>query len=137
MRISDWSSDVCSSDLLLSVADVALAKDEATQLLQETCGLDAKGAAARLRALPATGALELFGMTGLKIHDAVRMLGKAELAARGPDLEKKVQEVLRGIISRSIRQDWSIGKLGLLIRLFGQLGDAMIDRKSTRLNSSH
>src|SRR3546814_8449740 len=65
-------------------------------------------------------------MTGLKIHDAVRMLGKAELAARGPDLEKKVQEVLCGIISRSIRQDWSIGKLGLLISLFGQLGDAMI-----------
>ncbi len=119
-------ADAREAIALLSVADVALSKDEATQLLQETCGLDAKGAAARLRALPSTGALELFGMTGLKIHDAVRMLGKAELAARGPDLEKKVQEVLRGIISRSIRQDWSIGKLGLLIRLFGQLGDAMI-----------
>src|SRR3546814_11330350 len=65
-------------------------------------------------------------MAGLKLHDAVIMLGKAELAARGPDLEKKLQEVFRVSISRSIRQDWSIGKLGLLIRLFGQLGDAMI-----------
>src|SRR3546814_14934765 len=65
-------------------------------------------------------------MAGLKLHDAVIMLGKAELAARGPDLEKKLQEVFRVSISRSIRQDWSIGKLGLLIRLFGQLGAAMI-----------
>ncbi|WCP11998.1 hypothetical protein sphantq_00395 [Sphingobium sp. AntQ-1] len=121
-----FSTEVRESVAVLSVADVALSKDEATKLLQGACGLDMKGAAARLRSLPSTGALELFGMTGLKIHDAVRMLGRAELTTRGPDLEKKAREVLRGIIMRSIREDWSIGKLNLLIRLFGQLGDAMI-----------
>ncbi len=120
------STEVRESVAVLSVADVALTKDEATKLLQGACGLDIKGAAARLRSLPSTGALELFGMTGLKIHDAVRILGRAELTTRGPVLEKKVREVLRDIIVGSIREDWSIGKLNLLIRLFGQLGDAMI-----------
>ncbi|GGB75423.1 hypothetical protein GCM10010833_33340 [Blastomonas aquatica] len=121
-----FSTDVRESVAVLSVADVALSKDEATKLLQGACGLELKGAAARLRSLPSTGALELIGMTGLKIHDAMRMLGRAELTTRGADLEKKAREVLRGIIMRSIREDWSIGKLNLLIRLFGQLGDAMI-----------
>ncbi|HEX9947835.1 MAG TPA: hypothetical protein VGA98_09875, partial [Allosphingosinicella sp.] len=111
---------------ILSLADVALSRDEALKLLQGACDLDARASAARLRALPATGALELFGNSALKIHDAVRMLGLADLAARGDVVESKAKAALREVIIVSIREDWSIAKLGLLIRLFGQLGDAKV-----------
>ncbi|WP_417210601.1 SEC-C metal-binding domain-containing protein [Antarctobacter sp.] len=111
---------------ILSLADVALSRDEAVKLLQDACDLDDRASAARLRALPATGALELFGNSALKIHDAVRMFGLADLAGRGAAVESKAKAALREVIIGSLREDWSIAKLGLLIRLFGQLGDSKI-----------
>jgi hypothetical protein len=111
---------------VLGLADVALSRDEAMKLLRGACDLDAKAAAARLRALPLTGALEVFGNAGLKVHDAVRLLGKADLAIRENNFEQKAKAALLDVVMSSIRKDWSIGKLGLLIRLFGQLGDARI-----------
>lgn len=119
-------ADAREAIAILSLADVALSRDEAVKLLQGACDLDARASAARLRALPATGALELFGNSALKIHDAVRMLGLADLAARGDVVESKAKAALREVIIVSIREDWSIAKLGLLIRLFGQLGDAKV-----------
>lgn len=119
-------ADARETIAILSLADVALSRDEAVKLLQVACDLDARASAARLRALPATGALELFGNSALKIHDAVRMLGLADLAGRGDAVEDKAKAALREVIIVSIREDWSIAKLGLLIRLFGQLGDAKL-----------
>lgn len=111
---------------LLSLADFALSRDEATRFLRRASDLDAKVTAARLRAVASTGTLELYGNAGLKIHDAVRMLGKADVAARGAGFEQKARAALREVVILSIREDWSIAKLGLLIRLFGQLGDSRI-----------
>lgn len=119
-------SDARETVAILSLADVALSRDEANKLLQTTCDLDARASAARLRVLPAMGVLELFGNSSVKIHDAVRMLGLADLAARGDATENKAKASLLEIMILSIREDWSIAKLGLLIRLFGQLGNAKV-----------
>ena len=119
-------SDARETVAILSLADVALSRNEANKLLQETCNLDVRASAARLRVLPAMGVLELFGNSALKIHDAVRMLGLADLAARDDALENKAKASLLEVILLSIREDWSIAKLGLLIRLFGQLKNARI-----------
>ncbi|WP_231703933.1 SEC-C metal-binding domain-containing protein [Cochlodiniinecator piscidefendens] len=111
---------------ILSLADVALTRDEAIKLLQATCDLDVRASSARLRTLPRTGALELFGASALKIHDAVRIHGLAELAGQGNNLEGKAKSALLEILIVSISEDWTIAKLGLLIRLFGQLGNAKV-----------
>lgn len=111
---------------VLSLADVALSREEASKLLREVCSIDAKTVASRLRALPSTGTLEMFGNAGLKVHDAVRMLGKAEIAARGEEFEKKAQASLHSVILASLQADWSVAKLALLIRLFGQLGEGRV-----------
>lgn len=120
------SAEARETIAVLSLADVALSRDEAMELLQEACGIEPRASAARLRALPATGALELFGNSALKVHDAVRILGAADLAARGAQVAERARAALRAVMVVSIRKDWSIAKLGLLIRLFGQLGDARI-----------
>jgi hypothetical protein len=111
---------------LLSLADVALSRDEASAFLQGALGIDARAAAQRVRDLPASGALELFGNAGVKIHDAVRLLGRSDVAARGAEFERDARRSLRGVMVQSIRSDWSVAKLSLLIRLFGQLGEAQI-----------
>lgn len=77
-----------------------------------------------MRSLPQSGMLELFGNDGVKIHDAVRIPGCAYVAERGADFERSSQQALLDLMVDSIRRDWSVGKLGLLIRLFGSLGQA-------------
>lgn len=119
-------SDARETIAILSLADVALSRHEALKLLQGACDLNDRASTARLRALPATGALELFGNSALKVHDAVRMLGLSDLAGRGGAVESKAKAALLEVIIVSIREDWSIAKLGLLIRLFGHLGNAKV-----------
>lgn len=111
---------------VLSLSDVALVKDDVLALLETALELSKREAAARLRAVPRSGMLELFGNAGVKVHDAVRLLGRAHLLDRGANAEKAAQQALLEVIVRSIRRDWSIGKLSLLIRLFGALGRSKV-----------
>lgn len=110
----------------LSLADVPLSRTEATAFLQAACNLSAQDVAAQLRQLPASGAVELFSNAGIKVHDAMRILGRAHLSECGGDRESTVREILSATIVRSIRSDWSIAKVALLVRLFGQLGQVKI-----------
>lgn len=109
---------------VLSLSDVAIARDDAIALIETALGLSKREAMARMRSLPQSGMLELFGNDGVKIHDAVRILGCAYVAERGADFERSSQQALLDLMVDSIRRDWSVGKLGLLIRLFGSLGQA-------------
>jgi len=108
---------------ILSLAEVALPRNDAADLLQSTLEIPQKEAISRLRKLPQSGALELFGNLGIKIHDAIRPLARAALDEVGEDFELRAKRGLCSIIKRSIQREWSIGKLALLIRLFGQLGE--------------
>lgn len=54
------------------------------------------------------------------------MYGLADLAGRGVAVESKAKAALREVIIVSLREDWSIAKLGLLTCLFGQLGNSKI-----------
>lgn len=110
----------------LSLADVPLSREEATTFLQAACKLSAQEVAAQVRQLPASGTVELFSNAGIKIHDAMRVLGRAHLVESGQDRESAVREMLSDTIVRSIRSDWSIAKVALLVRLFGQLGQVKI-----------
>jgi hypothetical protein len=111
---------------VLSLSDVALVKDDVLAFLETALELSKREAAARLRAVPRSGMLELFGNEGVKVHDAVRLLGRAHLLDRGVNAEEAAQQALLEVMVRSIRRDWSIGKLSLLIRLFGALGQSRV-----------
>lgn len=110
----------------LSLADVPLSRDEASAYLQKACKLTRQSAISLLRQLPDSGAVELFSNTGIKVHDAMRLLGRAYLAGRGADHERDGRQRLSATIIESIEKDWSIAKVALLVKLFGQLGQAKI-----------
>src|SRR3546814_2302990 len=107
MRISDWSSDVCSSDLLPEYgfhAGQLLDRDAAAHVL---IGIEQRGAAARLQ---------------LDGHDLTREASVGD-GARRPLLRLECQLVLH-----LARDAVAFGDV---------LGGDSQDRKSTRLNSSH
>lgn len=110
----------------LSLADVPLSRDEARAYLQNACKLTPQSAVSFLRQLPDSGAVELFSNAGIKVHDAMRLLGRAYIAGRGADYERDSRKLLSATIIESIQKDWSIAKVALLVRLFGQLGQAKI-----------
>lgn len=110
----------------LSLADVPLSREETTSFLQTACKLSVQDVLAQLRQLPASGAVEQFSNAGIKVHDAMRVLGRAYLSESGEVRERTVREILSATIVRSIRSDWSIAKVALLVRLFGQLGQVNI-----------
>lgn len=110
----------------LSLADVPLSRDEASAYLQKACKLTRQSAISFLRQLPDSGAVELFSNAGIKIHDAMRLLGRTYIAGRGADHERDSRKLLSATIIESIQKDWSIAKVALLVRLFGQLGQAKI-----------
>jgi len=110
----------------LSQADVPLSRNEASAFLQKACKTTPQATAALLRQLPESGAVELFSNAGIKVHDAFRVLGRAHLAGLGSERELAVRQILCDTIAESIQSDWSIAKVALLVRLFGELGQANI-----------
>src|SRR3546814_2207300 len=105
MRISDWSSDVCSSDLLSKPAE-------------QTCLIAAAAVSILHRAGVPAGAVQLLPGRGESV-------GAALIAS----------PVVRGVMFT--------GSTDVALLISRQLADRLddaghpIDRKSTRLNSSH
>lgn len=109
---------------LLSVCDFPLARGELIEALQRAYGTEPSVAAADLRRLRTVGALEVFGGDRLKVHDAVRLLGGAELDVQGADARMAAFSSLREVLQRSVRADWAYPKVKLLLRVIGETGDA-------------
>src|SRR3546814_5692654 len=114
MRISDWSSDVCSSDLALFIREAAFGAEQLRQAIAEvTAGL--RGG---------NGVVRVGIMTSLA--DGFLGAALARFHARYPNIDVKLEEAtaqmnVAGVIS---------GRLDIAFV-------AGVDRKSTRLNSSH
>src|SRR3546814_10061844 len=107
MRISDWSSDVCSSDLLTAAAFAAADVQDATDRITAGHGIGKRQTGVfRMDQLDAT--------TGTGVEDIVEAGG-----------------ILSGQRSRRTHRQSQDAPFELAVL------DAPLDRKSTRLNSSH
>src|SRR3546814_8671134 len=127
MRISDWSSDVCSSDLrLVEVAQLLQAAEAADTVV----AVDGVAASRRLQ-VPAGGE-EPVPRRGDN--------GDAQLGIVAEVLEGLAQEPagreVDGIGLRPVERDFQDGAAAVAANDVG-VGIRHRDRKSTRLNSSH
>src|SRR3546814_9168491 len=110
MRISDWSSDVCSSDLLHRAkldhpADAAFEEVGALGLVDED-------------------AVDQFGRKLLEGDRAVGPCGRYLAAVEGRKAQGRAEPAHRQLV-------------GIALEAVGRDADDALDRKSTRLNSSH
>src|SRR3546814_9322307 len=111
MRISDWSSDVCSSDLLDAVHDVA----------------PLVGAAHLQAAVVAPAQLQ--EVVGLEDHVVELQEGQRMLALQAQLHAVEGQHAVDGEVAADVAQEIDVLQAVEPVRI--------VDRKSTRLNSSH
>src|SRR3546814_8757916 len=138
MRISDWSSDVCSSDLNVQVnrslkrgsAPLQLQVNEA--LLQQVIDLMAK-LEARTQAAPP----RLDGILGLRgVLEAVEEEESPEhQAARLAALQADLEAALQALVAMRAAEGARL--LAMARGHIDEIERLAEDRKSTRLNSSH
>src|SRR3546814_8156894 len=112
MRISDWSSDVCSSDLLGPYDAVAV-----------LAGMGALVFADELEGLLGDGAQLPRAVFGLQVDDRPHV--------QQPDRGMRIPGAARAVLVEHGGQP--VGEVGQIRQRHG----AVLDRKSTRLNSSH
>ncbi|GHG84610.1 hypothetical protein GCM10012319_40500 [Comamonas sp. KCTC 72670] len=108
---------------VLSLSDVPLPREEIVGVVTTLLGIDARVVGGLLRGLRTAAVLEVFGGDHLKIHDAYRMLGRAQLAALGSDREAAAYRGLRDVLLTSLKRDWSYPKLKLFLRVLTKTED--------------
>ena len=108
---------------VLSLADIPLERAEAAKLLVEALGIEDRAAAATFRELKSRGLLEVFGGSRVKIHDAVRPLGRANQSKLGQERLSLARDVLKYILIRSLSEQLDLPKLHLYLRILADTGD--------------
>lgn len=108
---------------VLSLSDVPFAQADAAQVLKATFELDEHTVARLLRKLRSAGAIQVFGTDRFKIHDAIRLLGRAHVETLGSGTVRKAQTAIRDLLMASLPREWSFQKVNLLLRLFVALGN--------------
>src|SRR3546814_9384549 len=124
MRISDWSSDVCSSDLHTQVAGTAefIAENDADSIRiarEIVKNLNWNAQKPRLELLPVRAPL----------HDVEELCGVVPTDYRKPfDCREVIARLVDGSEFLDFKTEYDQQTI---------CGRAVLDRKSTRLNSSH
>ncbi len=118
------STDARRTLSLLSYCDVPLPRGELADAIERAFGRNARSSTADFRQLRALGVLEIFGVDRVKVHDAVRLAGLAELDALGEDNRAALFRGLRQVLEASVSAEWAYAKVKLLLRVIGETGDA-------------
>ena len=123
-RIVDSLPDGARTTLAaLSLSDIPLERKEVVQLIAATFGLTEPAINGHLRRLRTAGAVEVFGGDRLKVHDAIRVLGRARLTDLGAATVAKAHEALRDVLSASLEANWEYRKLGLYLLMLAETGE--------------
>jgi hypothetical protein len=102
----------------LSLIDVPLGQQEAVQVLQAAVNFDGRAVAALFRKLRETGALHVFGTDQVKVHDAMRLLGRAHLETLGADVLRKARQAIEAWLIVGLKREWTPQRVSLLLRMF-------------------
>ena len=108
---------------IFSISDLPLERAEVAELLKSVLSLDEAAVARFVRELRPTGAIEIFGGSRIKVHDAMRILGRRHLDELGPDVRVRAYTAMRNILSASILIKRDLAKLSLLVRVFAEIGE--------------
>src|SRR3546814_10485188 len=134
MRISDWSSDVCSSDLPMACLQATPSQDRATidfTINRPPSEGSRRQFSSTLASLSKRSDLaQLLGHQPSMGQPAHRMAGAAWIARTGWNVEPE-----RVVLTNGVQHG-----LAVVLAALARPGDLVLteeDRKSTRLNSSH
>lgn len=107
---------------VLSLFEVPMMREELSDALSTLLQTSDASVSANLRKLRTAGLLEVSGSARLKVHDAVRIVGRAQFEALGKDLADALQRA-REVLQRSVQVSWDHRKVKALIRLLAETGE--------------
>lgn len=120
---ADYTPDERDAVAALSLSDVSITQEEASDILRATFSLDDKAVGRLLRKLRTAGSIQIFGVDRFKIHDAMRLLGKKHLETLGSATVRKAQGAIRDLLMATLHREWSRQRVILLLRMFVALGN--------------
>lgn len=119
-RLTDPTQDVVA---VLSLADVNLKLEEVNSLLSASLALSAVSVASAIRTLRNLGVMEIFGGTQMKIHDAIRQLGRRQLELMPPTKSFLARSALKEILSKSLIEERDASRFSLYVRTLVALNE--------------
>ncbi|HWR45071.1 dsDNA nuclease domain-containing protein [Sporomusa sp.] len=123
-RVFDGFPDAIRDAIgILSLSDIPLERNEASEMLAKIFGLEDRVIAALFRQLRSTGSIETFGGNRFKVHDAMRLLGQSHLDTLGKEFVRKAQDVLKGLVFASLRRHLEMSKFSFYLRMLMATGD--------------
>src|SRR3546814_4754400 len=137
MRISDWSSDVCSSDLLTAARTLEQINNQIRQLQNQATSLINE--ARNLQGLPLT----VLEPLQAQIRQTQQLIQQAQrMAYDVQTIEREFGRQYKDVDLSGSQRTMVAGAEGRWRNSVAAFEDAMkvqagVDRKSTRLNSSH
>jgi hypothetical protein len=106
-----------------SLSDVAFQQDEVIKLLEAALNLKQPIITETLRGLRKSGVIEVFGRDSLKVHDAIRIIGRRHLVLMGDDAALKSQRSLKDILMISLTENRDTSKFSLFTRTLVALNE--------------
>ncbi len=107
----------------LSVAACPLEREEAGRLIRANGSLGQVQIAAGLRRLSSCRFLKTFGDGKLKLHDAVRVLGRSALAELEAGERANVHRAFIDVLAASLMRTRDVGRFSQLVQELGIVGD--------------
>jgi hypothetical protein len=107
---------------VLSLFEVPMMREELSAALSTLLQASDASVAANLRKLRTAGLLEVSGADRLKVHDAVRIVGRGQFEALGKDLRSALHHA-RDVLQRSVQVSWDYPKVKAFIRLLAETGE--------------
>ncbi len=107
---------------VLSLCEVPLKRSELSEALAAYLKVPDAVVVAHFRALRSAGLLEQFGSDRIKIHDAIRLVGRGQFAALSLEL-LPAQLCIRNLLQRSVKSDWDHAKVKAFIRMLAETGE--------------
>ncbi|MEY8241407.1 MAG: SEC-C metal-binding domain-containing protein [Cycloclasticus sp.] len=101
---------------VLSLSDEALYHSEVIELVEGALNVGPPVIIETLRKLRASGIIEVFGGDRLKVHDAIRIIGRRTLVMMGDDAVLKSQGSLKDVLMKSLIEKQDTSRLSLFIR---------------------
>lgn len=108
---------------VLSQSDIALTKTEAEEICTKALNISPQSFAVAIRELRPVGAIEMFGVDSIKVHDAIRLLGRTYLSSFDAGTLKRCQIALREVLLKSVIATHNPLRFSLYIRLLSEMGE--------------
>jgi hypothetical protein len=108
---------------ILSICDIPLAQKSAECLLMNALNMGASAVPALFRRLRLSGCLETYSGNRLKIHDAIRLLGKTQLVSMDQTSVRLAYVALVQVLGVALQERRDLPTLSLYLRRLAALQD--------------